>query len=69
MADMWVVTSQRQTTDLDPSGRFADVMEITFRTQAGTTGSIRVPLDRYTPENVRSIIDDYVERISGVESL
>lgn len=69
MADSWVVTGQRQTTEITQGGRFADVMEISFRTSGGTEGSVRIPLTRYSADAVRQAIEDYVDRIAAVENL
>lgn len=69
MADGYRVVSQRQTTELTADGRFGDVMEITFRTDGGTVGSVRIPLDRYSAQSARDAIDEYVTHIAAVESL
>lgn len=65
----FTVLAQRQTTDFGPDGRFADVMEVTFQTDAGTVGKVRVPLSVYSADEVRRRIAAYVEHIAAVESL
>lgn len=69
MAENWHVTSQRQTTALSSGGTFQDVMEVTFETTSGTTGSVRVPLSQYNPANVKSAIEARVEQIDAVHQL
>lgn len=69
MAAGWSVTAQRQTTDLSPDGRFVDVIEVTFLTDGGTAGTVRVPERQYSPERVRELIQQRVDTITAVESL
>lgn len=69
MAENWVIDSQRQTSELSPSGRFNEVMEITFTTATGTHGQVRVPLNLYNAENVKRVIDDRVAHMMAVENL
>lgn len=69
MADTYRVTSQRQTTDFGPDGRFVDVMEVRFVTNSGTSGVVRIPLDRYSADYVHAQIADYVTHIEAVNNL
>jgi hypothetical protein len=70
MADRYTVTSQTQTMELAPNGQFQDVMEVHFTVMStGDTGSVRVPLSQYTPDNVRAAIEYRIEQIEGVANL
>ena len=69
MADTWHVVSQRQTTQLSAGGTFQDVMEVTFLTASGTTGSVVIPLTNFGPAAVQSAIAARVEAIDAVHAL
>lgn len=76
MADMWHILpqGQRQSTQLAPTGvGFADVWEITFQVDSGpatgTIGTVRVPVDLYTPDNVRDTINAQVAALDAVAGL
>lgn len=69
MAQGWRVTSQRQTTELTPDGRFQDVMEISFQLDSGTVGLVRVPLIAYNPDRVKELIDQQAQTLTAVENL
>jgi hypothetical protein len=69
MADTWHVTNQRQTTALSSGGTFQDVMEVTFETTSGTTGSVRIPVATYSAQAVSDAINARVAQIDAVHSL
>lgn len=70
MAEKYKITGQRQTTVLGGAGTFTEVMEVTFQvTDSSTVGRVNIPLDRYNPERVAATIEDYVDKITAVESL
>lgn len=76
MADMWTILpqGQRQSTQLAPTGvGFTDVWEITFQVvsgpASGTIGTVRIPVDLYTPDNVRDTINDAVAKLDAVAGL
>lgn len=56
MAADYTIVAQNQTTDLTPDGRFVDVVQITFQTKDGDSGTVRVPLAEHTPENVAQLV-------------
>ena len=68
MADAYTVTNQRQTTRLN-GGTFQDVMEVTFQTATGATGSVTLPLSQYTPANVKAAIEARVQVLDEVHNL
>lgn len=76
MADTWHILpqGQRLTTELSPAGTgFTDVWEINYQVDAGpargTTGTVRIPTDFYTPDYVKEQIDQAVETLNGVAGL
>lgn len=66
--EAWQVVSQRQSSQLI-NGQFQEVMIVTFRTAAGVTGEIAVPLSQYAAAYVRQLIDARVAHIDEVHSL
>jgi len=69
MAREWSIVAQRQTTDLTPDGRFVDIMEVTFETQEGVTGTVKLPLSSYSPDNVAQLVSSRAAQISAVHNL
>lgn len=65
----WKVTGQQQTTGLDESGRATQGVTVSYLTASGVSGSVFVPLTRYTPENVKAEIMDRVARHNAVDAL
>jgi hypothetical protein len=65
MAADYVVTNQRQTNQV-VGGQFQTVMEVTFQTTSGVTGSVTVPVAQYNPENVANLIQARVDQINAV---
>ena len=52
----WTITQQTETTDLGPAGTFVAGVRVTFRTAAGVTGSVFVPADGFTVDEVRRMV-------------
>ena len=69
MADKWTVIGQRQTTALDATGSFVQVVEVTFQTEAGHVGRVNIPVDRYGVETARTAIDAYADKLDAVAQL
>lgn len=69
MAEGWHVTSQRKTSEITAGGRFQDVMEVHFTADSGTDGWVRIPLGKFTPDEVRKRIDAEVAVIDAVHEL
>jgi len=63
------VISQQQSIELTADGRFIDVMEVTFEIPSGASGTVRIPLRDYHPEQVASIVDDQAAKMEAVEGL
>lgn len=68
MADNFKVTSQRQTQSMI-DGQFVPAMEVTFKTTTGVIGTVVVPIGAYTPDMVRSAIEQRVSQIDAVSNL
>lgn len=70
MATNWRITNQTPRDELTDGGSFEPHMEISFRTiPEDTAGQIKVPMRLYTPENVRQLIDQYVDTVKAVNEL
>lgn len=69
MADKWKVTNQRQTTAIDRSGAFVDVIEVTVEVVGGTVITERIPVAEYTPDSVGQRIEARVADIIAVGDL
>lgn len=69
MAEGYVVLAQRQLADVLADGRVGDVMEVTFQTASGVTGSVRVPIDVYDAETVDALIRRRVSVIGAVSRI
>ena len=69
MADTWRVVAQRQTSDISRSGDFQDVMEVTVETTTGRSISVRIPVDQYSAELAKQIIEDRVAEVIAVDNL
>jgi hypothetical protein len=68
MAEGWRVTSQRETTIMF-DGSFTKAIEVYFRTDDGTTGSVTIPLAQYGPDAVTEAITERVATIEAVAQL
>lgn len=70
MAADWTVTGQRQTTVNKPGVGLTDVMQITFTTTSGHSGTINVDLATYADANkVKGLIQDRVNQINAINAL
>lgn len=63
------VLAQNQTVELRADGRFVDVMEVTFETETGSTGTVKVPLAGYSSETVQATIQPMVDHMVAVDKL
>lgn len=69
MAERYRVVSQRQTTDITPGGRFADVMEVACEASDGTPFQVRIPVASYTAAAVDEAADRRAAHILSVTEL
>ena len=68
MASDYRITNQRQTSTL-VGGQFQSVMELTFQTTSGATGTIYVPVAQYTEDAVKQAVEARVQTMNAVEKL
>jgi len=74
MADMWHVKSQVQDTVLSDTGSgFTHVWEVTYVVDGGpatgTVGKVRIPVEQFSADIVKSTIDAAVYHLDQVASL
>jgi hypothetical protein len=70
MADRYVVTGQRQTVELDASGRALAGVEITFTTKpSNVVSAITVPAPQYTPDEVARLLDEAAANVEAIHAL
>lgn len=70
MADSYVVTSSVEALDTTDVTNPVRVRQVTFKTaKDGMVGTVKVPLDNFTPQAVDKAITDYVAQIDAVHSL
>jgi hypothetical protein len=66
----YTITHQVPVTDSVPGGTFVPAMEITFTTKpSDVVGRVRVPMSRYTTDEVDRIVGDQAEIIERVQAL
>lgn len=65
----WVVTSQQETTDLAPDGTYKAGVRVTFRTAAGTLGSVFLTHQDYTLDVARRTIAERAAVLDAVSGL
>lgn len=65
----WVVISQTPGLGKLPSGMFGQGINIVFTLENGTSGSVFVPNEDYTPEKVRQAIHDRASIMHSVSNL
>jgi len=63
------VISQNQTVELRGDGRFIDVMEVTFETESGSTGTVKVPVQGYSAETVRAAVQPLADHMTEIDSI
>jgi hypothetical protein len=65
----WQVTGQQQSTELIPGGRFVKGVNVSFVTKLGNSGTVFIPEDAYTPDNVRAAVGEKAARVDAVGQL
>lgn len=65
----WYVISQTEVTQPGPQGRLVSGHKIVFGLSTGDTGSVFIPDDQYTVDNVQAAIQARVALIVGVGAL
>ena len=65
----WTITEQREDYRQLPSGQFGMGVVVTFRTAGGVTGTVFVPQDQYTVEQVKSLVGPRAAAMDAVAGL
>jgi hypothetical protein len=70
----WKVTDQRETVSRDPAtGKTIDVVEVTYATDSGVVGSVKIPTTTYNSANgvaqVQEAINSAVAAHESVKAL
>jgi hypothetical protein len=63
------ITDTRQVSEMGVDGRFHDSYEVTYMTDSGHVGSIRIRKDQATPEAVETRIDSEVAGIDAIRNI
>lgn len=69
MAEFFRVLSQRQSIELTVDGRFQDVIEVSFETPSGASGTERFLIREYTPENVAAVLSERARALEQIAGL
>lgn len=65
----WTIQSQQQRTKIGDNGQLADGYDVTFLTGQGHTGTVFVPMTRYTAANVRAAVQSQANLLDEVGNL
>lgn len=66
----WRVVGQRQYDELVGGTQFVPTVEITFELlDAGTIGTVTIPLRSYSEETVREAVDRVAQRMAAVHGM
>lgn len=63
------VTGQVETVAPGPDGRPQAVVNVSFRTRSGATGSVYIPLPSYSPDAVYEAIKERATAMEAVSNL
>ena len=65
----WRIVGQQETTSQGPDGRIGPGYQIAFTTEKGVRGTVFVPRDMYSPDNVRAIVAAQAYQIDQVQGM
>ena len=68
MAEGWKVIKQRETS-VNVGNAYVKGMEVTFKTDDGTIGTVTLTKPDYTPDKVHEAIQEQVDKITAVGTL
>lgn len=68
-APLYVVTSQMETVAGTPDGRYVNGIKVTYRTRSGANGSVFLPLEEYTADNARALLDARAAEAEAIQTL
>ena len=65
----WTIEGQVEDYRQLPSGQFGQGIVVSFRTAEGATGTVFVPLDKYTADEVRAAVSARAATMAAVAKL
>lgn len=65
-AEAYKITSIRKRPDIDATGRFVEVYEITFVTGKGASSSIKIPVGVFSPEEARKQVAQEAQKLDSL---
>jgi hypothetical protein len=65
----WTITGQTQGSVVNDSGQVVQGVNVFFRTGNGTSGSVFVPQNLYSVDNVRTMIAQQAATIDAIDNL
>lgn len=68
-APRWSIIGQREDYRPGPGGAFILGRVVTFQTSAGDQGTIFLPVEQYTADNVKAAIDKLADTMLAVSDL
>lgn len=63
----WEILDQQETVDEGPSGSIVRGMRVYFRTGKQLRGSVFIPINQYTPTNVRAAVAALAAQLDQVQ--
>lgn len=63
------ILTQDQSEELAPNGTFVDTWRITFQGPSGTTGTVKIPANQYSPGVVDATIQGQLQNIEATHAL
>lgn len=65
----WQVTSQGESTEIQPNGQAVRGYRVYFTTGGGQSGSVWIPESSYTAERVRALVAQAAANAEAIGSL
>ena len=65
----WKVTGQNQVTEIAPGGSPTQGVRVYYATGTGQSGSVFVPLSKYTPDGVAAAVTEAAATMDVIGSL
>jgi hypothetical protein len=65
----WTVVGQTEDYGQNDAGAYVPGVRVTFRTAAGSTGSVFIPAEAYTADRARAVIGAMAAQMATVDHL
>ena len=65
----WQVTGQLEQTKINAAGRVVEGVQVLFTTGTGSTGSVWIPRNLFTPDAVRAAVSAAAANVDAVATL